>query len=243
MKQQIAKHQVASSMVRGFFEGFFTGLIDSRRDKNNGKPMPQQMKQLVAEHYENINKYFFHVMFPLLIAINFDSYEQAVDDMRRRKFSDATSQKLLLRYAAGSKPLFDHIVDEYKRQVYCLLDGHKQSIADHIAQRRLNVTQEDDAQTLGVESAIRAMVRATMHAYAIGIKAGGNGNAAFSQPSVLRMMAEGAATLLHDAPFDVWADMDTLGLDGIYRRASLNADNYETLINEMNQAYEDLAKL
>lgn len=230
-------------MVRGFFEGFFTGLIDSRRDKNNGKPMPQQMKQLVAEHYENINKYFFHVMFPLLIAINFDSYEQAVDDMRRRKFSDATSQKLLLRYAAGSKPLFDHIVDEYKRQVYCLLDGHKQSIADHIAQRRLNVTQEDDAQTLGVESAIRAMVRATMHAYAIGIKAGGNGNAAFSQPSVLRMMAEGAATLLHDAPFDVWADMDTLGLDGIYRRASLNADNYETLINEMNQAYEDLAKL
>lgn len=230
-------------MVRGFFEGFFTGLIDSRRDKNNGKPMPQQMKQLVAEHYENINKYFFHVMFPLLIAINFDSYEQAVDDMRRRKFSDATSQKLLLRYAAGSKPLFDHIVDEYKRQMYCLLDGHKQSIADHIAQRRLNVTQEDDAQTLGVESAIRAMVRATMHAYAIGIKAGGNGNATFSQPSVLRMMAEGAATLLHDEPFDVWADMDTLGLDGIYRRASLNADNYETLINEMNQAYEDLAKL
>jgi len=230
-------------MVRGFFEGFFTGLIDSRRDKNNGKPMPQQMKQLVAEHYENINKYFFHVMFPLLIAINFDSYEQAIGDMRRRKFSDATSQKLLLRYAAGSKPLFDHIVDEYKRQMYCLLDGHKQSIADHIAQRRLNVTQEDDAQTLGVESAIRAMVRATMHAYAIGIKAGGNGNAAFSQPSVLRMMAEGAATLLHDEPFDVWADMDTLGLDGIYRRASLNADNYETLINEMNQAYEDLAKL
>ena len=230
-------------MVRGFFEGFFTGLIDSRRDKNNGKPMPQQMKQLVAEHYENINKYFFHVMFPLLIAINFDSYEQAIGDMRRRKFSDATSQKLLLRYAAGSKPLFDHIVDEYKRQMYCLLDGHKQSIADHIAQRRLNVTQEDDAQTLGVESAIRAMVRATMHAYAIGIKAGGNGNATFSQPSVLRMMAEGAATLLHDEPFDVWADMDTLGLDGIYRRASLNADNYETLINEMNQAYEDLAKL
>ena len=230
-------------MVRGFFEGFFTGLIDSRRDKNNGKPMPQQMKQLVAEHYENINKYFFHVMFPLLVAINFDSYEQAVDDMQRRNFSDTTSQKLLLRYAAGSKPLFDHIVDEYKRQMYCLLNGHKQSMADHIAQRRLNVTQDDDAQTLSVESAIRAMVRATMHAYALGIKAGGNQDAAFHQPSVLRMMAEGAATLLHDAPFDVWANMDTLGLDGIYRRASLNADNYETLINEMNQAYEDLAKL
>ncbi len=230
-------------MVRGFFEGFFTGLIDSNKDNAGAKPAPQLMKRLVANHYGHINKYFFHVMFPLLVAINFDSYEQAVDDMQRRKFSDTTSQKLLLRYAAGSKPLFDHIVDEYKRQMYCLLNGHKQSMADHIAQRRLNVTQDDDAQTLSVESAIRAMVRATMHAYALGIKTGGNGNAAFSQPSVLRMMAEGAATLLHDAPFDVWANMDTLGLDGIYRRASMNADNYETLINEMNQAYEDLAKL
>jgi hypothetical protein len=243
MTQLIAKHQVASSMVRGFFEGFITGLIDSDRESNQGKPTPQLTKQLIAEHFEHINEYFFHVMFPLLIAINFDDYEQAVADMHRRKFSDATPQKMLLRYASGSKPLFDHIVDEYKRQMYSLLDGHKQSMADHIAQRRLNITKENDAQTVDVGRAIRAMVRSTMHAYAVGLKASGKDKAAFHQPSVLRMMAEGAATLLHSAPFDVWADMDTVGLDGVYRRASISNENYETLINEMNLAYEDLAEL
>ena len=82
-----------------------------------------------------------------------------------------------------------------------------------------------------------------MHAYAVGLKASGKDKAAFHQPSVLRMMAEGAATLLHSAPFDVWADMDTVGLDGVYRRASISNENYETLINEMNLAYEDLAEL
>ena len=37
--------------------------------------------------------------------------------------------------------------------------------------------------------------------------------------------------------------MDTVGLDGVYRRASISNENYETLINEMNLAYEDLAEL
>ena len=84
MTRQIAKRQVASSMVRGFFEGFFTGLVDARRERNGERPTPQLLRQLVAEHYDHINEYFFHVMFPLLIAVNFDSYEQAAPQVHRR---------------------------------------------------------------------------------------------------------------------------------------------------------------
>ncbi|MFW5534560.1 MAG: hypothetical protein ACOCOU_03125, partial [Prevotella sp.] len=62
MTQLIAKHQVVSSKVRGFFEGIITGLIDSDRESNQGKPTPQLTKQLIAEHFEHINAYFFHVM-------------------------------------------------------------------------------------------------------------------------------------------------------------------------------------
>jgi hypothetical protein len=228
-------------MVRGFFEGFFTGVVDSRKEKNGEKLTPQLMKQLVVAHFEHINEYFFHVMFPLLIAINFDSYEQAVEDMQRRKFTNDTPKKMLLRYAAGSKPLFDHIVEEYKRQMYSLLEGRMQSVADHIRQSRLNITEVDAVDMLDADHSIRAVVRATMHAYALGIKAAATGKTSLHQPSVLRMMAEGMGALLHDEPFDVWADAETLGLDGVFRRATVDAANYETLINEMNQAYEDLA--
>ena len=55
------------------------------------------------------------------------------------------------------------------------------------------------------------------------------------------MMAEGMAALLHDEPLDVWAETERIGLDGVFRRATLDAANYETLADEMNQAYEDLA--
>ena len=40
---------------------------------------------------------------------------------------------------------------------------------------------------------------------------------------------------------DVWAETERIGLDGVFRRATLDAANYETLADEMNQAYEDLA--
>lgn len=228
-------------MVRGFFEGFFTGLVDARRERNGERPTPQLLRQLVAEHFDHINEYFFHVMFPLLIAVNFDSYEQAVDDMRRRRFTDATPRKMLLRYASGSKPLFDHIVEEYRRQMGCLLNGRMQGVADHILQRKADANGPEAAEWLDTGQGIRAVVRSTMHAYALGIKAAATGKASLHQPSVLRMMAEGMAALLHDEPLDVWAETERIGLDGVFRRATLDAANYETLVDEMNQAYEDLA--
>ncbi len=88
---------------------------------------------------------------------------------------------------------------------------------------------------------IRAVVRAQMHGYARGIKASATGKQSLHQPTVFRLMADGMAALLHDEPLTVWENADTLGLDGVYRRVCKTADNYETLINEMNQAYEDLA--
>ena len=228
-------------MVRGFFEGFFTGLVDARRERNGERPTPQLLRQLVAEHFDHINEYFFHVMFPLLIAVNFDSYEPAVDDTRRRRFTDATPRKLLLRYASGAKPLFDHIVEEYRRPMGCLLNGRMQGVAAHIRQRKADANGPEAADWLDTGQGILAVVRSTMHAYALGIKAAATGKASLHQPSVLRMMAEGMAALLHDEPLDVWAETERIGLDGVFRRATLDAANYETLVDEMNQAYEDLA--
>ncbi|SES93550.1 hypothetical protein [Prevotella sp. kh1p2] len=227
------KYKVVGSMVRGFFEGFFSGLMDGR----GHQPGSRILKQLLAEHYEQVSEYFFQVMFPLLVTMNFDSYEQAVEGMRKRHFSNSTSVKMLLRFACGSKQLFDAMTGEYKRQMECLLGGRFQRQEEHLA----GLVTGSDQPDCDEAQAIRWVVRAFMQSYAAGIKAAGTGKASLHQPTVLRMMVSGMATLLHDKPFDEWADAETVGLDGVFRRACRTAQNYEILITEMNQAYADLA--
>lgn len=241
--EEINKYKVTTSMVRGFFEGFFSGLIDSKAKNAEEKKDVRFVKQLVAEYYESVSSHFVTVQFPLLLAIGFADYETAVADMQKRHFSDSTPSKLLLRYACRTKEIYDSMIGEYKNQMTTLLLGHIQYPNDHL---RALPSHEDQLllsnnQCVDTDHAIRAVVRSILHGYALGIKSSNTGKTSFHQATVLRMMINGMTTLLHDTPFDVWVDAEKIGLDGVYRRVTVDARNYETLINEMNQAYEDVA--
>lgn len=231
---RINRYQVVASMVRSFFEGYFSGLVDGRGVQVD----VQTIKALAAEQYGEVAGPFFHVMFPLLIVLNYESYDGVSADMKRRHFSEETPVRLLLRYACKSKSLYESMMEEYKRQMTSVLSGRIQRQEEHIATRKAG-TDLTDVETA---SAIRAVVRALMHSYAVGVKAAGTNKSSLRQTTVLRLMVSGMSTLLHDLPLDVWADAETIGLDGIYRRVCREAAHYETLINEMNQAYEDLAR-
>ncbi len=49
-------------------------------------------------------------------------------------------------------------------------------------------------------------------------------------------MIAGMMTLLHEEP----VKFEEENLEMMFRKVSLNSDNFENLMNEMNQAYEDL---
>ena len=49
-------------------------------------------------------------------------------------------------------------------------------------------------------------------------------------------MIAGMMALLHESP----VNFEEENLEMMFRKVSLNADNFENLMNEMNQAYEDL---
>lgn len=229
----INRYRVVTSMVRGFFEGYFSGLAEGRGLQTDS----QLLRQLAAEHYGAVAGPFFHVMFPLLAALSFESYEAVREDMKRRHFSDETPVRLLLRYACRSRGLYEAMTEEYRRQFTALLSGHVQRQEEHMEGR----AEAADLEDVATGQAIRAVVRALMHGYVMGIKAAGQGGQSLRQATVLRLMVSGMSTLLHDRPFEVWADAESLGLDGVYRRVCRDARNYETLIGEMNQAYQDLA--
>lgn len=239
----IKKERVIASMTRGFFEGCVLAYID-HATKEEQEHLPMTIKQWITKQYGNIATHFTQVLFPLLIALNFDSFEEAMKDMQRYHFTASTSTKLLLRYACQSREFYDWIQSCYRRQITALLEGRIERVQEHL---RLWENGEyscaDELGTVSIDMGIRTVVRAEMFGYAEGLKMFDNIRKSIQQPTILRIMVNGIATLLHDGPFVLWDDVETVGLDAVYRRATLSQANYELLVSEMNQAYDELSRL
>ncbi len=227
----INRARVASVMVRGYFHAFFSGQADALHPGKKGLE-PKEYKQLLVNNFDNLSGHFVSVLFPVLIRLNFSDLETVAEDMKRRHFSETTSSKILLRYACGSKELYDLVTAEYQKQMYALLDGHLQSVEDFFA----DCPTLTDENSVSVSLAIRSIVRIQMQAYASGVTLAKTEVNGLHQATVYRLMIEGMMTLLHEAP----VRFEKENLEMMFRKVSLNSDNFETLMNEMNQAYEDL---
>ncbi|WP_028898291.1 hypothetical protein [Prevotella sp. HUN102] len=227
------RYKVASAMVRGFFNGYFFGQTDARMPGRKTIE-PREYKQILADNYNTLSAHFVSVIFPVLIRLNFSDGEAVAADMQKRKFSNSTSPKILLRYACGTKALYDAVVADYQRQMGSLLNGKLQPIADFFTEYDRG---SEDAEEVSVDLAIRSVVRVQMLAYATGIKAANTEVQSLYQGTVYKLMIHGMMALMHEEPVSLEGD----NLEMIFRRVSLNSENFETLMNEMNQAYEDLA--
>ena len=227
----INRSRVASAMVRGYFHAFFSGLADAIYP---GKRQiePREYKQLLVDNFDNLPGHFVSVLFPVLIRLNYTDLEEVTKDMKRRHFSESTSTKLLLRYECRSKGLYDLVTAEYQKQVYALLEGHLQSVEDYLA----NCPALSHENSVPVSLAIRSVVRVQMQAYALGITQAKTEINSLHQATVYRLMIAGMMALLHEDPV-IFEDEN---LEMMFRKVALNSDNFENLMNEMNQAYEDL---
>ena len=227
----INRSRVATAMVRGYFHSFFSGQKDAL-SPDKKKLEPREYKQLLVNNFENLSSHFVSVLFPVLIRLNYDDLSQVTADMKRRHFSSSTSSKLLLRYACGSKALYDLVTAEYQKNVYALLEGHLLTKDEFFSS--CPTLQADD--TVPVSLAIRSIVRVQMQAYATGVTSAQSSTKNLRQATIYRLMLSGMESLLHDSPIS----FEKENLELMFRKVSLNLDNFESLMDEMTQAYTEL---
>lgn len=227
----INRSRVATAMVRGFFHSFFSGQIDAL-SPDKKKLEPREYKQLLANNFENLSSHFVSVLFPVLIRLNYDDFDQVTTDMKRRHFSSSTSSKLLLRYACRSKALYDLVTAEYQKNVYALLEGHLLTKEEFFSS--CPTLQADD--TVPVSLAIRSIVRVQMQAYATGVTSAQSSTKNLRQATIYRLMLSGMVCLLHNEPIE----FEEENLELMFRKVSLNSENFERLMDEMTQAYTEL---
>ena len=227
----INRSRVATAMVRGYFHSFFSGQIDAL-SPDKKKLEPREYKQLLANNFENLSSHFVSVLFPVLIRLNYDDFDQVTTDMKRRHFSSSTSSKLLLRYACRSKALYDLVTAEYQKNVYALLEGHLLTKEEFFSS--CPTLQADD--TVPVSLAIRSIVRVQMQAYATGVTSAQSSTKNLRQATIYRLMLSGMVCLLHNEPIE----FEEENLELMFRKVSLNSENFERLMDEMTQAYTEL---
>ena len=227
----INRSRVATAMVRGYFHSFFSGQIDAL-SPDKKKLEPQEYKQLLVNNFDNLSSHFVSVLFPVLIRLNYDDLSQVTADMKRRHFSSSTSSKLLLRYACGAKSLYDLVTAEYQKNVYALLEGHLLTREEFFSS--CPTLQADD--TVPVSLAIRSIVRVQMQAYATGVTSAQSSTKNLRQATIYRLMLSGMVCLLHNEPIE----FEEENLELMFRKVSLNSENFERLMDEMTQAYTEL---
>ena len=218
-------------MVKGYFHSFFSGQIDAL-SPDKKKLEPQEHKQLLVNNFDNLSSHFVSVLFPVLIRLNYDDLSQVTADMKRRHFSSSTSSKLLLRYACGSKELYDLVTAEYQKNVFALMEGHLLTREEFFSS--CPTLQADD--TVPVSLAIRSIVRVQMQAYATGVTSAQSSTKNLRQATIYRLMLSGMESLLHNEPIE----FEEKNLELMFRKVSLNSDNFERLMDEMTQAYTEL---
>ena len=227
----INRSRVATAMVRGYFHSFFSGQIDAL-SPDKKKLEPREYKQLLVNSFDNLSSHFVSVLFPVLIRLNYDDFDQVTTDMKRRHFSSSTSSKLLLRYACRSKALYDLVTAEYQKNVYALLEGHLLTKEEFFSS--CPTLQADD--TVPVSLAIRSIVRVQMQAYATGVTSAQSSTKNLRQATIYRLILSGMESLLHDSPIS----FEEENLELMFRKVSLNSENFERLMDEMTQAYTEL---
>ena len=227
----INRSRVATAMVRGYFHSFFSGQIDAL-SPDKKKLEPREYKQLLVNNFDNLSSHFVSVLFPVLIRLNYDDLDQVTTDMKRRHFSSSTSSKLLLRYACGSKALYDLVTAEYQKNVYALLEGHLLTKEEFFSS--CPTLQADD--TVPVSLAIRSIVRVRMQAYATGVTSAQSSTKNLRQATIYSLMLSGMVCLLHNEPIE----FEEENLELMFRKVSLNSENFERLMDEMTQAYTEL---
>ena len=94
--------------------------------------------------------------------------------------------------------------------------------------------QADD--TVPVSLAIRSIVRVQMQAYATGVTSAQSSTKNLRQATIYRLMLSGMVCLLHNEPIE----FEEENLELMFRKVSLNSENFERLMDEMTQAYTEL---
>lgn len=229
--EKIEKYKLLGVMIRGFFEAFASGIIDSEGTDAKEKFLPKTVKRVMLEHYEQISEAFHDTLFYPIAVMNFDYAE--VERMVTEAHQQGTSMLELVQQVCADEQMYAALKAEYIRNFSLLLNGRFASAATHLD----SYTRcEGEPSFVSTANAIRLTVRTVMTAYAKGLRYAGKGKTSLHQASIFRLLVGAMQVLLSDEVVTI-DDADGSNLAQLFMKVCHTEQNFDAMTSAMDDVY------
>ncbi len=234
--KQTDKYKALAALVRAFFEGFMSGVLDAydveRREKSN----PKTVKQAMLNHYESIAPAFHDLLFYPIATMNFD-LKTITERVQQLRGSNPTPEQLL-QTACADEAMHQAVVAEYRRNFSHLLNGRLATEQEHFD----NYTRNGgEPATVDTQMALHEVAKTAMRAYFRGLKCGENGYSRFQQVSTILLLINSANSLINDTPIGNIASQ-AQHINEVYLKACGSAKNVDTVNKASSEAIKEFVQ-
>ena len=222
------------AIIRAFFASFAEGILSANAERQEGtvEMTPRIVKTVMLEHYEEISKNFFDVMFNPLAMLHYDTAEELIAILRSPEIAPTIKSSMdLFRHACRTEEAHEDMVTEYRRNFASLLAGKVMSLDDFYGGFPEGYLQESDEHK---EREVRALTQVVVKAFFAGRKTAKAECAAGSnQVYLFRLLLDSMQTLLHSHPVAMDEDID---LNAAFMLVCRNEQNLATMLKAMEEA-------
>lgn len=230
------KYKLTATLVKAFFDGYSSAIMDCHAATIDEKYQSKAVKRAMLDHYEQLFPHFLALIVTPLALMNY-TYDEA-ETLFHDLFAQHAPADETLRRLCASTPLYEALVEEYKRNFADLLAGRRASVQQHL----MSYTHGEDTkgEAIDTDMAIRQAVKMAMNAYARGLHDAGTGKVTLHQPTIYRILADTMASLRLADSQPRTAEARTAG--ELFLRICGSRHNLAVMNEAMNEAYAELVE-
>lgn len=222
------------ALIRAFFASFAEGVL-SVTAEGHGKAVeltPKNVKQIMLEHYEEISKHYFDILFTPLATIHYDTSEELIAILRSPEVAPTLKSPMdLFRHVCRTEEAHEDMVTEYRRNFASLLSGKVMTLQDFYDGFPDGYLTDSKGHC---EREVRALTQVVVRAFFAGRRAaGGEGTGGTNQAYLFRLLIDNMQCLLHAAPVAMDDDID---LTEAFLAVCCNEQNLNTMLQTMQAA-------
>ena len=225
------------ALIRAFFASFAEGILSADAEKETGavELTPQRVKQIMLEHYEEISKHFFDILFNPLALIHYDTAEELIAILKSPEVAPTLNSPVdLFRHVCRTEEAHEDMVTEYRRNFASLLGGKVMTLDDFFA--GFPEGYLDDSLE-AKEREVKALTQVVVRAFFAGRKAAkAMTTSGTNQIYIFRLLLDSMQTLLHSSPVAMDDDTD---LNAAFAKVCRNNGNLQTMLQTMQQTMQE----
>lgn len=122
------------ALIRAFFASFAEGVLSVKAQHQEAavELTPQRVKQLMLDHYEEISKHYFDILFNPLALVHYDDAEELIRILRSPEVAPTLKTPVdLFRHVCRTEQAHEDMVMEYRRNFTSLMTGHVLSLEEY----------------------------------------------------------------------------------------------------------------